>query len=276
MPWDLETPKAFSAETLRVLSPHHLASYRRCPKQFELQTIQDLRWPEDPSHFEFGTAVHYLLDAQAKGLPLEPLKMHATPDMLSAFEALLASPWGQARVLASEWDVSLFVQDVCIQARVDRIVQLSGVDVGDPEATFAIIDWKTGTATPKFPETHWQTRIYFLVLRSVVAQLGIPQFRPHAWSMVYVETDRAVGRKPVDATGIRPEPDFTPGASRETRETVVTCTAAWLDDITQALHEQLRQMRPNQHFTLPSRCPDRFCSYEPICGIRGAQANSTV
>lgn len=225
-------PDAFSVNQLRKWS--------RCQKQYAFQYVQKLLWPSDPSNFRLGKSVHQLLDYDSRTLPISGMLAATDADIRLAWQALKESRWAALPVIASEWDFSLEVGGRWIYGRIDRIVQ-----DGD---SMHILDWKTGTGIPMDVRSDWQTRIYLYAVYAARRDLDLPS-RPDTLAFTYVQAKgRAVS-------------EITVPYSQAMHEETEALLIATLDAMTQATS-----------YALPAACPDRFCPYDPICGIKDTQS----
>jgi len=231
----------------RPVTLEQLKSWTRCPRQFELKTVRELRWPTDTRHFKLGQEVHKLLDHQARGLDVRVLLLAASPEVRQCWEQLQQHPISQWPVVGSEWPFyfsqKILGQPVWFTGRMDRISQA-------PDGRLWVIDWKTGTAIPKDTENDWQTKLYALALHLCG---GVLQGTPN----------QLVSGDVIHFAYVK----ITP---QEVAVVEVPCSTARL----QAIQQELRQVVEglltgvsNESFPLPSACPDLHCGYRGICGI---------
>lgn len=248
------TPPLLDSDTPLLLSADSLKQWSRCKKQFFLKTVEGKRWPSNPGNFTLGTQVHQFMDYSSQPQsPWEPLLDLAPDTSRQAFETLLTSPLAQAEVIASEWaftvplQVSLAlpsqpktVKTVWLQGRVDRIASYQG--------KLVIIDWKTGTATPRDADTAWQTVVYLYALREAWQQLA-----------------ETIGGKPPEASDLRF--CYLEVKGQNLRETWINYSLDAHQRNRKRLLDTLSAMLTETYFTLPPRCPDRYCPFLYHCSI---------
>jgi len=229
-------------------------SWDRCKRQFLYKQVKRLQWPSDIQHFRLGQDVHKLLDYQARGLDCELLLSNALLDVRLSWRKLIQHPVVHLPVLANEWafHVPLALPNGKTEwatGRIDRVAR-----DGD---RVLVIDWKTGTGVPKNPEADWQTRLYLYALVEVAkspsaADLGLNiqgPLQPEQVQFLYLEV-KADEHTPV-------------------REVLLPYDTARHEATRQVLQSILSQMMLEEEYALPESgtCPDRYCSYRPICGI---------
>ena len=223
---------------LKLISPDQLKNWSRCKRKYYYQTILKLNWPSDQRNFKLGQDVHKLMDYLSSDLDCTLLQPAATPDVRRCWEALTTHAIANLPIVASEWAFTVPMGEAWLVGRIDRIAR-----DGDQ---ILIIDWKTGTATPKNPEADWQTRVYSYAVTECYAELGLQPVSPEQLRFVYVEVKPQTGQ-------IR---EVTVPYSREKHE----ATRALLEETVVAMANETE-------FVLPNTCPDRYCGYRSICGI---------
>jgi PD-(D/E)XK nuclease superfamily len=217
-------------------SVNQLKTWEKCRKKYEFDYERQLMWPSNPKNFRLGKGVHQLLDYESRGLSLEPILSSVDSDIEQAWRLLSQCPWATLPVIASEWGFSLAIEQNWLYGRIDRIVR-------DGE-TIRILDWKTGTGVPAIPATDWQTVIYLYAVYEARRDLGL-SITPEQLVFTYVQ---------VKGTALK--------------EISVSYNTEFHQEVGQRLSETLKQIRLTKHFPLPSACPDHFCPYSNICGIR--------
>jgi len=248
-------------DLMQPLSPDALKTYQRCAKKFEYQKVRELQWPSDIRHFDLGQDVHKLMEYQARGLDCTQLVASATPDVRWCYEQLMKHPAGNWPVVANEWGFLVPVeskQTHWLTGRMDRIAL-------NPETgKLWIIDWKTGTAAPRFPEADWQTIVYLYALVEAYADLkrsaeslpyaGIAladELNLEQLGFLYLEVNpkkKEVGWREIEVP-------YSSDRHLQNRDRL----AQSLDQMTTATEQG--------DFELPNRCPDPWCAYRSICGI---------
>ncbi|MEB3245889.1 MAG: PD-(D/E)XK nuclease family protein [Vampirovibrionales bacterium] len=202
---------------------------------------------------------------------------------------VLASEWGFNLKLTPDFDAApsqapvqaLQAQDltamdsVFIRGRIDRLALMplaarklreASQDTTQNETQgvtngVAIIDWKTGTAIPKSPETDWQTLVYALAVYQARAALGLPDLRPEAIRFLYVGI-------PVRA-GAYAAPLQEVWVHFDTQKLARAHALVW------AQVERIVAATRLQQFALPQRCPDKWCALRPVCGIEAQEFNAS-
>ncbi len=233
----------------RPLAPDQLKTWSRCKKKFYYQSVKKLNWPSDQRNFQLGKDVHKLMDYTSRGLDCNLLLQSATPAVQSCWKQLCEHPISQLPVIASEWAFLVPVGDQWLTGRVDRIAQN-----GDG---LLIIDWKTGTGTPKLPESDWQTLIYLYAVLEARSELAVPNLTAEQLQFVYVEV------KPQQATsGIR--------------EVRVAYSSEKHQQTQRLIEQTLHDMAVESEFNLPKTCPVRYCPYGAICGIHDPAPIATL
>ena len=218
-----------------------LKTWDKCQKRFELDVVCQLHWPSNPQNFRLGQTVHTMLDYQAKQLPLEHLIAVLKPDEKMAWINLEKSGWLDKEIIVSEWAFSLCLNMYWLYGRVDRIIRFE-------ENKILIIDWKTGTATPLLPQEDWQTRIYLFAVYTLAADLGLQLSRPEDLAFAYIQ---------VSSTQIEP-----------VKVTTIEYTDAMHQETEQLLLKQFERIESTTQYLLPLQCPDKYCPYSAICGIK--------
>ncbi len=259
-----------------VLSVDGIKTFHKCARKYQLQTLRRMRWPADTRNFSLGQHVHKLMDYQAYAslqLPLNAVLPAATNAEKSAFERLqkessvagwpvLASEWGFNLRLARQADWPAAVGAVFIRGRMDRLVL-------QPETHHVVIvDWKTGTAIPKQPESDFQTLVYALAVDDASEHLPLPhetvlEGAAPRLAFVYVGVS-SNPQKPLQEIRI----DFDEARLLLARQQVLAEVTA-----------MLKAMAADQ-FALPAHCPDRYCPFRSVCGIEtrasGAAENEDI
>lgn len=235
-----------------MISPDHLKNWSRCQKKFQYQYIDRLNWPTDQKNFGLGRDVHKLMDYNARGLDLTQMMDVAEPNVRNCTERLINSEWGQLPVVASEWafhvpfyNIADRKKPVWLTGRVDRISR-----DGD---RLIIIDWKTGTAAPKNPDKDWQTIVYCYALSRCAGQLGFENIKPEQIEMHYVEV----------------KPD---GTASQPRAVSVQYSSPRFQADELSIQSHLSSIVSATSFSLPAKCPDRYCPYDTVCGIKEASS----
>lgn len=228
--------------TMQTVSPDQLKKWSRCKKQFYYQYMQKLRWPTDKSNFVLGSDVHKLMDYQSRGLDCEAVLQSADTKTRLCWEKLSQHTLSQLPIIANEWGFQIPVKDQWLTGRIDRIAR-------DPETNkVLIIDWKTGTAAPKLPQSDWQTIIYFYAVIEARQDLGLPDLTPEQLEFVYVEVSTKNENAPVRVLSV-------PYSAQQ-------------HAINRALIEKtLTAIEAEEDYALPNQCPDTWCAYRSICGI---------
>jgi hypothetical protein len=221
-----------------LLSPHHLQSWERCARQFELKYVRKLDWPTETGNFALGQTVHKLMDFHARQLPLDSFLNG--DDIAAHTQALLAHPLAQLPVVASEWGFQVpITPNGWLTGRIDRIAK-------EPETqTLWVIDWKTGTGVPANPESAWQTVCYLYAVTEACADLGLPDLTADHVKFAYLKASNRGEARQITVPYHR-------GRHQETRQR-----------LEQAFHSILGAMA----YPLPEHCPDRYCPYRRVCGI---------
>lgn len=237
------------------LTPARLKSWSRCKKQFYYKTVKELEWPSDPANFSLGQDVHKLLDYQARGLDMDLMLSAAAEDVAHCYRKLADHPVAQLPAVASEWGFFVPIKidggAAWLSGRIDRIAREQTED-GD---RIVVIDWKTGTAAPKHPETDWQTLVYLYAMAEAYPELGLDDLAPEQLSMIYLEADG--------------KPD-----GGEVREIRIDYSTAKHEATRLSIAQTLAAIRTETVYALPERCPDRFCPYAAICGIEQVETAS--
>lgn len=237
-----------------IFPVHALTKFERCQAQFGYAVHHRLNWPEQRERFALGTAVHKLLDYDARGLHM-PGHWQAPQDVLTHWQALRRYK-PEAHLLASEWGFNLPFElalpsgemvTAWLTGRIDRVIQ-------DPDGSLIVIDWKTGTARPKDAANAMQTRVYLQALVACWQQLGLASTpAPEHCRFEYVEVNQ----------------------EGTLQVTPVPYSLAIHQQNSHALHQLLAQMIhavSHEKFPLPTACPDPVCGYRPICGIEASPA----
>jgi PD-(D/E)XK nuclease superfamily len=249
--WDVvvEAPfgsalKSDSEATTAFLSAEALKSWSRCKKQFQLKYLEQRRWPSSTQNFRLGIQVHKLLDYQAKGLDLTSLLLHCDADVRQSFELITSHRLAQPEALiTSEWafHLRLGASRSVFTGRVDRLVRLS-------QTQWALVDWKTGTATPREPQSAWQTKLYLAAAYQLRTTLGASESTPpSAFSFIYLEAK------------LKPEPQL--------RELQIDLDEAYYQAICKELENTALAIEAERRFELPEQCPDKHCVFRHHCGI---------
>lgn len=217
-------------------SVEQLKTWDKCQKKYELQYVRLLQWPSNPKNFRLGKGVHQLMDYAARQLPLTPLLDAIDPDIRQLYHLLQSSRWAQLPVVASEWGFSININPYRLYGRIDRIVQ-------DDDKT-VILDWKTGTAIPPNPQTDWQTCVYLYAVMTAQRALNLT-IVPEQLAFVYVQ-----------AKG----------------QTITEVCVSYDEAMHRATHNRLLQtlntLYRTRVYALPNECPDKYCPYHTICGIK--------
>jgi hypothetical protein len=227
------------------LSPSLLKSWSRCRKQYFYKAIQGLRWPSE-NGFVLGTTVHKLMDYQARGLThdsgFNTMMASAPADIKSHWTLLNAHPISHWPVVANEWGFQVPIPQTpyWLSGRIDRIAR-------GPDGKVWVLDWKTGTGVPQNKEADWQTLVYCHAVLSAGNALGYPHLTPNQVCFAYVEVRN--GRVNVYEV---PYGDIRHAmAQRLFKQTVA----------------ELETAKQQQVYDLPPHCPDKYCTFAPICGI---------
>lgn len=221
-------------------SSDQFKTWSRCRKKYDYQYLRRLNWPTDQSHFRLGKSVHKLLEFQSRHLDCTLLLQDAEADVRQAWEALMAHPIAQFPIVASEWGFHVPVENekpVWLTGRVDRIAQ-----DGD---TILVLDWKTGTGVPTLPEMDWQTILYLYAVVEAATELGHPGLTPEQVRFVYVEVKNG-----------------------EVREVPVPYDTERHIANGEKIRQTIREIQAAAAYDLPKKCPDPFCPYSAVCGIR--------
>jgi RecB family exonuclease len=226
------------------LSPSLLKSWSRCHKQYFYKAIQGLRWPSE-NGFVLGTTVHKLMDYQARGLTKTPsfkkIMASASAQIVRHWTLLDTHPISHWPVIANEWGFQVPLKaPYWLAGRIDRVAQ-------GPDGKIWVLDWKTGTGVPKNKESDWQTLVYCHAVVTAGKDLGYPNLTPNQVCFAYVEVRN--GRVNVHEV-----------AYTETRDAMAQRL------FIQTLDE-LETAKKQQKYELPPHCPDKYCSFSPICGI---------
>ncbi|MEB3287096.1 MAG: PD-(D/E)XK nuclease family protein [Vampirovibrionales bacterium] len=263
----------------RPLSPDQFKTYARCQKKYELQYIRRLNWPSDQRNFELGKNVHKLMEYQARNLPLSHLLKDAPASTQQVWQKLFDHPISHWPIIASEWAFSAPVylseshseEKYWISGRIDRIAWEEAAQ------TLWVLDWKTGTAAPKKPETDWQTRIYLWAVYRAYQTL---QAEYRSLAHVDAGNTQLVSLPEV----ILPEQIkfmylevSVKDSSAPIREIVVPFNQQRLATVCDAIEQQLHKIQNstlNDTFPLPGACPDAYCPYLNICGIQDVSTAS--
>jgi RecB family exonuclease len=219
------------------VSADHFKRWERCQLQYKYRYLLRLQWPADQSNFELGKSVHKLLEFQSRGIDGSLVATQAREDIRKSWQLLMAHPITQLPVLANEWGFTVpLAENTWLNGRIDRIAR-------DEAGRVLIIDWKTGTGVPRNPDAAWQTVIYCFAVMEAREELGLPDLTPEQIRFVYVEVRDAVRLIEIPYDSIR-------------HETTRSRLLKTLNDIQTATDHRL-----------PDRCPDKFCSFRPLCGI---------
>ena len=226
-----------------TFSSNHFKNWERCPKKFELDTIENLQWPTNPKGFQLGLAVHQMMDWQAKKIKEEFYLPKMSPEIQTVYQKLAQSEWGQLEVLASEWPFALKLKGVWVEGRIDRLA-LGQVERNQPSVW--VLDWKTGTAIPKDPENDWQTQIYLAAVFLLQKELGL-EITPEQLGFCYVQAN-------LQQEGVQ--------------TAIIDYSQHKHQSHLQRMNQAAEAMRTANNYPLPSLCPDAYCPYSPVCGIR--------
>lgn len=223
----------------RLVSVNQLKTWDRCRRKYYLDYVNNLHWPTDQSNFRFGQDMHKLLDYHSRALDCSAVLAQAPADIQKAWALLMASPIVQQPVIASEWGFQIPVNVCGVQWLVGRIDRLAREG-----ERLLVIDWKTGTAVPKVPETDWQTLVYLYAAYEARHEFGLEALTPADLEFVYVEVRDAI------------------------REIRVPYSEQRHEEVQALLEKTLREMIEAEEYPLPDTCPDKYCPYPAICGIR--------
>lgn len=241
----------------RNLTINQLKTWDQCKRKYYYQFIRQLKWPTDQSNFQLGQSVHKLMEFQAKNLPIEPLLAHADPKIQRTWDVLMRCVYSSLPVLVNEWGFMLPLTlqvapeinvNIWLEGRVDRIA----IDESDDALKIRVLDWKTGTGIPKNPEQDWQTQIYLMAAYRIVPSIlavnrkNPSTLRPEDFSFIYI------GAKETQSKVEEVEINYSQEAFEKTGR---------------RLESTLTDILQESQFGLPSRCPDPYCPYQPICGI---------
>lgn len=230
-------------------SVNQLKTWSKCQKKYELDHVRRLMWPSNPKNFRLGKSVHQLLDYESRGLDVQSMLEATDSDIRVAWQVLQQSKWVRLPVIASEWGFSLAFQQKWIYGRIDRIA-CEGERIH-------ILDWKTGTGIPLAVEEDWQTVIYLYAVYEARRDLGL-SVAPEALAFTYVQVKNG---------GIQ--------------EKQIPYSLEFHQRTTRQLAKTFQAIETASVYRLPKTCPDRFCPYEGICGIRkteplSGQASSSM
>lgn len=258
---------ALSTTLSRPISPDALKVFQRCPKKFEYQRVHELHWPSDIRHFDLGQDVHKLMEYQARGLDCSMLLPDANPEVVWCYQQLMQTPAANWPVVASEWGFLVSVPDgideqtYWLSGRMDRLAW-------DPEnEKLWVIDWKTGTAAPRFPESDWQTVVYLFALAK-----AYPDLRNSSKILPYAEVNLPVDLC-LEQLGFLYLEVNPKKKERGCREIQVPYNAAKHFENQAQLITMLNRLNlavSENDFPLPKQCPDPWCAYRSICGIADA------
>lgn len=231
-----------------LVSVDTLKAWSKCTKKFQYHVAEQFRWPTDPSNFDFGQNVHKLMDYQAKGHDCSLLLNDADTRVQTAWELLVNHPSSKREhCLASEWGFTLPApafhrENTWLIGRMDRLNHVDN--------TVQVIDWKTGTATPKNPIEDWQTRIYLYVAYETRSVFGLEHYTHNQFEFIYV----GVKERYHDIQCVR-----IPYNANMHQE-----TTSRLSHTLSVIHQAME----HQTYYLPQQCPDKWCPYKEICGIQ--------
>lgn len=217
-------------------SVNQLKTWNKCPKKYEFDYVRKLLWPSNPKNFRLGKGVHQLLDYDSRDLPMEPILRDTDVDIRQVWQTLKQSRWTQLPIIASEWGFSLEMDGGWIYGRIDRIVRY--------HETVHILDWKTGTGIPLAPESDWQTVVYLYAVYAAQKELGL-SILAEQLAFTYVQVK-----------------------GQAIKEVTVNYSEDFHQNTKQRLSHTLNTLKATRHFALPKVCPDRFCPYSNICGIK--------
>lgn len=254
----LNMPHPHSAPEAWLVSVDSLKAWSKCQKKFEYHVAQQYRWPTDPSNFDFGQNVHKLMDYQAKGHDCSVLLQHSDTRTQAAWDLLINHPTTRREnCLASEWGFTLPAPNYPLPSGINPNTWLIGrMDrLNHVEQTVQIIDWKTGTATPKNPIEDWQTRVYLYVAYETRAIFNLSHYTHHQFEFIYV----GVKEREHDIHCVKVP--YSKTMHEETRQRLSHTLAV----IHQANHQQ--------QYQLPNKCPDKWCPYREICGIQSVESD---
>lgn len=224
--------------------------WQRCKAQFYYKVVQQSQWLSPQGNFVVGKEVHKLLDFQARGLEVSPFLASVQPQSVALFRCLTEHPLADVRhCIENEWAFHLplhpsFAPHVWLTGRIDRLVWYRD--------QFIIVDWKTGTAIPKLPESDWQTKLYLYALGRLLPYFSQKLNRPLTYEMLafhYVEAK--------------------PQRKHPLRVVEVPYSEAEHQAIEAELLQLAMGMLNERRYPLPSAtCPDAYCPYGSICGIQ--------
>jgi len=250
-----EILKTYPAATFSRTSADALKSWSRCKRQFVYKYVAKLKWPSDVRHFSLGREVHKLLDYQSRNLSCHKILASADEKVRRSYEKLASHRSTQWEILGSEWEfnIPLLLKNEhsgrekieWLNGRIDRIAR-------DKNGKVWIIDWKTGMGAPKNPYEDWQTRVYLFALievaKSVSAQdLAISDLTPENLGFIYVIV-KGDAYSPVE-------------------EVQVHYSSAQHEATRQILISTIEQLRQEETYQLPDKCPDKYCLYRSLCGM---------
>lgn len=174
-----------------VFSQSALQDYVDCPRRFELRYLREVRWPaletepalEHESSLLKGQQFHHLLHQHALGVPAETLEATIADDDLrqwwNRYVRWQADHLHDAR--HPELTLTVPIGEMLLMAKYDVVARM-------PDASFLIIDWKTGKR-PKRPARlaeRMQTLVYPYVLSRAGDWLNDGQpIPPERIKMVY-------------------------------------------------------------------------------------------
>jgi hypothetical protein len=235
-------PQISPPRNAHLISVNQLKNWGRCQKKYYFDSVEKLRWPSDGSNFVLGQGVHKLLDYQSRGLDCSLLLKDALPSIQKSWQTVIQSDIVHFPIVANEWGFNIPIlqsprHNAWLAGRVDRISR--------QDQQILVIDWKTGTGVPFEPASAWQTIVYLYAVYEARLQLGLPaSLPPEQLSFVYVEVKEQV------------------------REIVLPYSQEQHEETRQRLRQTIEAMLDTQTFQLPRRCPDRYCPYLNICGIK--------
>ena len=238
------TPAVATAENPLFIGVSQLKAWDKCRAQFYFKSLRKQRWLADESNFAFGTQVHALMDMKARDVDLTHIIPQLEAPVSQAFSALCRSEFGQADCLKSEYAFRVPLktrEHVYLTGRLDALLSHNNKVI--------IVDWKTGTATPKTPEEAWQTKLYLYAVWQLRDALSLNIQSPEALAFAYVESN------------VKQE---------KVRSIEVSFSQEALEAIEASLHETVSAMCAETRFNTPSRCPDAYCPFSSVCGIQEA------
>ena len=136
-----------------------LKTFEQCPKKFYLRYIKNVSMPIDDEIFELGKNIHALASYYLKKENIIKMENSLNEREKLIWEYLKNTKYFSYETIASEYNLSIKVEDIFFGGRLDALVK--------KDNTYYILDYKTGSA-PKNAKYDFQTMIYLLATNSYI------------------------------------------------------------------------------------------------------------